>query len=277
HLGDQGVFCQLQGNLFFGTTDQLYSQLEPDLRTRRYLLLDMRHVLSLDYTAAHLLQMMEARLKERDGRLLFSGMPSGLHDRRNFEEYLSQTGVLQSSSGMMIFETKNDALVWIESRLLEAAGVCPEADEAPLALHEFDLFREFDAEALRALESCAQPVSYPAGSCIFRKDDAGDELYLVRRGLISVLLPLESGKRHHLADIGRGSYVGELSFLDRRTRSAEAVARRDTDLLVLSRTRFDAVVHSSALVGVKVFARLALVIAERLRQADVELESLEDR
>ena len=34
-FGDQGVFCQLQDNLFFGTTDQLFSRLEPDLRTAR--------------------------------------------------------------------------------------------------------------------------------------------------------------------------------------------------------------------------------------------------
>nr|MBP7635131.1 SulP family inorganic anion transporter [Candidatus Ozemobacteraceae bacterium] len=106
--GGQGIFCQLQGNLFFGTTDQLYSQLEPDLRTRRYLLLDMRHVLSMDYTAAHLLQMMQSQLEERGGGLLFSGMPSGLHDRRNFEQYLEQLGVLQQAGGIMVFENRND-------------------------------------------------------------------------------------------------------------------------------------------------------------------------
>ena len=75
--GDQAVFCELQGNLFFGTTDQLFSQLEPDLRTRRFLLLDMRHVQSMDYTAVHLFEQMHAQLAERGGQLLFSGMPSG--------------------------------------------------------------------------------------------------------------------------------------------------------------------------------------------------------
>lgn len=275
--GDQGIFCQLQGNLFFGTTDQLYSQLEPDLRTRLYLVLDMRYVLSMDYTAVHLLQMMESQLGERGGRLLFSGMPSGLHDRRNFEEYLAQMGVLQKASGVMVSATLNDALDWVESRILESCGVVHQTEETPLLLKDFDLFREFDEESLKGLASCAQEVTIPAGARIFNKGDPGDELYLVRRGRISILLPLESGKHHHLADIGRGSYVGELSFLDHRPRSADALARETTDLLALSRKRFDVLVRSSALTGVKVFARLALVIAERLRQTDVELKSLEER
>ncbi len=231
----------------------------------------------MDYTAAHLLQMMQSQLEERDGRLLFSGMPSGLHDQRNFETYLEQLGVIQQAGGIMVFENRNDALVWIESQLLETCGVFRPAEESPLTVREFDLFREFDDASLDGLAACMQESSIPAGTRIFAKGDAGDELYLVRRGRISVLLPLEGGKSHHLADIGRGSYVGELSFLDRRPRSADAIAREATDLFVLSRKRFDTLVHASALVGVKVFARLALVIAERLRQTDVELESLEER
>lgn len=275
--GGQGIFCQLQGNLFFGTTDQLYSQLEPDLRARRYLVLDMRHVLSMDYTAAHLLQMMASQLEEREGQLLFSGMPSGLHDRRNFEDYLAQLGVIQKASGVMVSETLNDALGWVESRILESCGVVRKAEETPLQPKDFDLFREFDEESLKGLSSCISEISIPAGARVFSKGDEGDELYLVRRGRISILLPIGGGKHHHLADIGRGSYVGELSFLDHRPRSADALAREATDLLVLSRKRFDVLAHSSTLVGVKVFARLALVIAERLRQTDVELESLEER
>lgn len=63
--GGQGVFCELQGNLFFGTTDQLFSQLEPDLKKRRFILLDMRRVHSMDYTAAHLFERMHAQLAGR--------------------------------------------------------------------------------------------------------------------------------------------------------------------------------------------------------------------
>ena len=65
--GREGVLCELQGDLFFGTTDKLFTLLEPDLRTARYLLLDLRRVQSLDYTAAHLLEQIQVQLEEKGG------------------------------------------------------------------------------------------------------------------------------------------------------------------------------------------------------------------
>ena len=53
--GERGVVVELQGSLFFGTTNQLYSALEPELKTQDYVILDMRRVQSVDVTAAHML------------------------------------------------------------------------------------------------------------------------------------------------------------------------------------------------------------------------------
>mgnify|MGYP001579170309 CR=1 FL=1 len=91
------------------------------------------------------------------------------------------------------------------------------------------------------------------------------------------MLPLEGRKRHHLATIGQGDFFGELSFLDRGVRSADVEAKVMTDLYVLSRSRFNEQSLADATLGVMVFARLAQAIAERLRQADSELQALEDR
>ena len=63
--GDETVAAQLQGNLFFGTTDQLFSELERDVARVRFLLIDLRRVQSMDYTAAHLFEQMKERLEER--------------------------------------------------------------------------------------------------------------------------------------------------------------------------------------------------------------------
>jgi len=275
--GDQGVFCELQGNLFFGTTDQLFSQLEPDLRTKRFILLDMRRVQSMDYTAARLFERMHAQLAERDGQLLFSGMPSALLDERNFEHYLAQLGVVREGSGVMISETLDGALEWMEERILEAAGVSKKGEEQLLEVKDFDLFRRFDAGTLSGLAACVGELSLAQGDKAFSQGDGGDEIFLVRRGSVRIMLPLEGGKRHHLATIGRGDFFGELSFLDRGVRSADAEAKVPTDLYVLSRTRFNVQSRSDPAFGVQVFARLASAIAERLRQTDAELRVLEER
>ncbi len=275
--GDQGVFCELQGNLFFGTADQLFSQLEPDLRTKRFLLLDMRRVQSLDYTAAHLFEQMHAQLAERGGQLLFSGMPSDLLEERKFEHYLLQLGVVGEGGGVMIAETLDGALEWIEERILETMGAPKKRAEELLEVKDFHLFHDFDADMLSSLAPCLSKLTLAQGERAFAQGDEGDEIFLVRRGSVRILLPLEGGKYHHLATIGRGDFFGELSFFDRRVRSADVMAKIPTDLYVLSRARFNLLSRAKPAIGVQVLARLASAAAERLRQADAELQVLAER
>lgn len=272
--GEQGIFCELQDNLFFGTTDQLFSHLEADLKGQRYLLFDLRRVRSIDYTAAHLFEQMQHQLAEQGGQLLFCGLPTHL----NFENYLSKLGLVQAEGGgILIFETLDGALEWIEEQILAAAHMHHPEEMPPLELAEFDLFRRLDDEALESLQSCLEERVLAADTRIFSQGDHGDELFLVRRGSVRILLPLEGGKFHHLATIGRGGFFGELSFLDGRARSADVECKEATDLYILSRSRFDEQARSNTFLGNKIFARIASAIAERLREADAELQALEER
>lgn len=275
--GDQGVCCELQGNLFFGTADQLLSHLEADLRTRRFVLFDLRRVQSLDYTAAHLFEQMQALLAERDGRLLFSGMPSALPHQQDLERYLIEVGLVRDGAGVMIAETMDSALEWMEEQILQAAGARPKDDEQPLELAEIDLFRGLDSNLLARLAPCLRRLSVAAGEKVFSHGDRADEIFLIRQGSVRIMLPLERSRRHHLATIGRGDFFGELSFLDRGVRSADVEAKTPTELFALSRTRFDEWISADSGFGVEVFSRLALSIAERLRHTDLELRSLEER
>jgi SulP family sulfate permease len=274
--GDNGVFCELQGNLFFGTTDQLFTQLEADLQTRRFLLLDMRRVQSMDYTAAHLFDQMQEQLAKRDGRLLFSGMPSSLVEQGKSENYLEQLGIARQGEGVMISETLDSALEWIEERLLEAEGVTKNDIEHLLDPKDFDLFHEFDEKSIKEVSDCIEELRIPQGQKVFSQGDSADDMYLLRRGSVRILLPLESGKRHHLATFGRGDFFGEIAFLDRGVRTADAEAKFDTDLYVLSHSRFEAKSLADPSFSARFYPRLALAIAERLRQADAELQALED-
>jgi len=275
--GDQGVYCELTGNLFFGTTDKLFSQLEPDLHTKRYILLDMRHVQSMDYTAAHIFKQMQAELAVRNGRLLFCGMPSAQIDQRDFEHYLVQRGVVRSGSDFTISDTLDDALEWMEESILMAGGITKKGPEQLLELKDIDLFSGFDEKTLSGLAACMRELFIPQGQKVFSYGDMGEEIYLIRRGSVRILLPLEGGKRHHLTTINRGDFFGELSFLDRGVVSADAEAKDPTDLYALSRSQFDMQAGSDSTLAPQVFARLALTIAERLRQTDAELRLIEER
>ena len=271
--GQQGVLCELQGNLFFGTTDQLFTYLENDLKQSRYVLFDLRRVRSIDYTAVHLFEQMQAQLHDKGGQLLFCGMPT----TQDFMGYLHKQGLIQPEGQVMVSDTLDGALEWIENQILEQALHKNEAVIQPLEASEFHLFKDFDEQTMRALVGCLKERSLESGEKLFASGDIGGELFLVRKGSIKVILPLGGGSYHHLATIGRGDYFGELSFLDGQSRSADVLAKESTLLYVMSRAEFDEKSKTDAYLSTKVFSRLATVIAERLREADSELRILEER
>ncbi|MGE0876943.1 MAG: SLC26A/SulP transporter family protein, partial [Burkholderiales bacterium] len=274
--GQQAAVVQLQGNLFFGTTDQMFSELEKELGTLRFLLLDLRRVHSMDYTAGHLLEQMRDRLRERGGELLFSGMPSSLPSHQDIERYLGELG-LASGAGVRIFDTRDGAIEWMEDRILEAEGWEPPSAEELLDLAGIELFADLDPVSLGDLATAVQPRSIPAGGRVFSRDETGDELFLIRRGRVHVLLPLAGGKHHHLATLCQGDYFGEMAFLDHEPRSADVVAATAVDLYALSRDRFDALARGNPVLGSKVFEWIAYAISQRLRAADAEVQALETR
>ena len=275
--GEKALVVQLQGNLFFGTTDQLFSQLESDLARLRFLLVDLRRVQSIDYTAAHLFEQMRQRLQERGGELLFSGMPSSVPARPDLERYMAELGMVSTRGSIQVFDTRDSAIEWMEDRLLEAAGVMPQEDARTLDLGEIDLLSDLDAVSLADLRTVVRERSVPAGGRICSLGEEGTEMYLLRRGRVHVLLPLEGNKRHHLATFCQGDFFGEMAFLDHERRSADIEAATPCEFYVLSREDFDAMVKAKPALGGRLFEQLALAISWRLRTADTELRTLEER
>jgi SulP family sulfate permease len=275
--GDQAMVVQLYGNLFFGTTDALFSELEKDLRTLRYLLFDLRRVQSMDFTAAHLLEQMRERLQERGGELLFSGMPSSLPTHYDIENYLVELGLVRAHGGIRIFDTRDGAIQWMEERILEAAGWEPHDQTAPLALQQIELLAGLGTKEIAELAGAVTEISVKSGGRVFSSGDQTDDMFLVRRGRVHALLPLTGDKRHHLTTFEAGDFFGELAFLDHQGRSADAEVETPTDLYVLSRKRFDKLMRTNPALCGEFFERLALALSKRLRMADTELRVLEQR
>ena len=273
--GGQTAIFELQGSLFFGTTDQLYGALESDLGERRYIILDLRRVQSVDITAAHMLEQIEDMLAERKAYLLFSDVPRVLPSGRDMQQYFDEVGLVQAEHHGRVFHELDEALEWVEDRLLERERFS-RALEKPLELRDMELFVGRKEETLAALEACMEQRSLRPGEKIFARGDAGDELFLIRRGAVRIVLPLSGHQRRHVATVGRGSFFGEMSFLDREVRSADAVAFADTDLFVLSRHRFDEVASNHKRLAIQLLGNISRVLAIRLRYANAEIVALRE-
>jgi len=273
-VGDQTVVFELQGSLFFGTTDQLTTVLEPHLAQRRFVVLDFRRVQSVDVTAAHLLEQVAATLHDRGGELLLSGLPRRLAPRGVLPPVLAQLAP-DGPHPARLFGELSEALECAEDALL-AREQSEHVLVPSLELHEMALFRERKPETLRDFASVLECRTVRAGERVFATADTGDELFLIRRGAVRIVLPLEGGQTRHLATFRRGAFFGEMAFLDHDPRSADAIAERETDLYVLSRARFETFAEEHRRLAHDLLEGVARALARRLRHTNAEVLGMEE-
>jgi SulP family sulfate permease len=274
--GREIVVAELHGDLFFGTTDQLLTDLEGDLPRCRYLILDMRRIRSIDFTGVHLLQQIEGRIHEGGGRLLYSNVPGALPSGIAGRDYFTQVGLVSSPKSKRLFTQLTDAIEWAEDEILASEGLEGEAEETLLNLEEIDFLKGRRPETMREMEQAVETRHYKAGEPIFTQGDPGDELLLIRRGRIRISLALRPHERYHVASFGRGDFFGDMAFLDSGIRSADAIAETPTDVYAISRGHFNALAEKHPRLGSQFLGGLARALALRLRQADGEIRALED-
>ncbi|MEO5347421.1 MAG: SulP family inorganic anion transporter [Magnetococcus sp. YQC-9] len=275
--GSVSTIVELQGNLFFGTTDQLFTSLEPDIKGCRFLVLDMRHVQSVDFTGIRMLTQIGAMLREREALLIFSDLPTSLPTGLDLNTYFEQTGLLSHGDNIKLFPDLDSAMEWVEDFLIEENRKLKSGETRMLNLSDMPLLRGLlDEEALNLLLTSAEERAYNAGDKVFNRGDEGDEIFLIRRGQVRMLLPLPSGKSHTIAVFGRGHFFGDMAFLDHGHRSTDAVVDAPTDLYIISRKRFDELAKSHPFVGYHFFSRLARALSHRLRFTNAELMALKE-
>lgn len=274
--GDTAVIFELQGSLFFGTTHHLYTLLEPELRLRDYVILDLQRVQSVDLTAAHMLNQVRDMLAERGAALLLSNVRESLPNGRNLREFFELTGLSGGGSPVRIMPTLEAAIEWVEDRLVGEADT-PQAEAVLLELHEMELFQGRKDATLVDLEACMEKRSWKAGESIYRRGDAGDELYLIRSGEVRLLVSSGGSTQvRHIATFGRGDFFGGLAFLDRRPRGNEAVAFQDTQMFVLTLEKFNQLAEEHKRIAFIMLSAIARTLAVRLRHADDELLLLQE-
>jgi sulfate permease, SulP family len=271
--GQKTVIIELQGSLFFGTTDQLFSTIEPELENAQFVLLDLHRVQSLDFTAGHMIERVANMLSERNGILVLSRIPERLPSGRDLHAYIDHIG-LSSKTSVKLFREFSDALEWFEEEIIKASHL-PQQEMECLALGGFDLFKGLNTKILSALDKVAIRHHIRAGEIIFCAGAEGHDLMLISRGEIKINLPIPGQKSIHLATLGQGQFFGEMSFLDSHTHSADVTALTDVDLISINRNEFVRVIKDEPEIGSKVLRSLAMAIADRLRHANHEMREMQ--
>ncbi len=273
HDGSDTVVFELQGALFFGTASQLQNALEAEAASRKYVILSMRRVQSLDVTATHVLEQIKDRLEENNAFLIFCDIPKGLPSGLKMKRFLKDTGVVQPTNKAFAFGQLDEALEWVEALELELDGTAGSAEVA-LDLRDFPMFAGCSEQTLAALEGAVQLRQVGVGKKVFKAGDDSDQLFLIRSGSVRLTVPLRKKETYHLATCGPGEVVGGMGFIEAGSHAVDAQALADTEVYMLERERFEflAVEHSD--LAIAIFGNVAHTLSARLRVTIGELQAL---
>ena len=105
-------------------------------------------------------------------------------------------------------------------------------------------------------------ASLPAGEKVFLQDEAGGAMYLVRSGLVDILLYVLG-----LETVGANGVFGEMSLIEDSPRSAAALAATNSEVAILNRDAFLRLVQAEPGFALYVLQ----ILAQRLRRLDDSL------
>jgi|CXWL01.1.fsa_nt_gi CRP-like cAMP-binding protein len=137
------------------------------------------------------------------------------------------------------------------------------AIEHAAALKAMALCRSLSATEVEAIAAIVETRDVAAGKELFLEGDAGDGLFLVVSGEISVT-KLAPGGEHLLARLAPGGVLGEMSLVTADPRSATGRARVDTRVLHMPAAAFRALLAADSVAAHKVVAAIAELLARRL-------------
>ncbi len=256
--GDSVAVFELQGDLFFGSTERLFRSVVGDIVGVEAVVLDCKRVGNVDGAAVAMLTNLRAALDDIGCVLVVAedGPGRALVD-----------------VAMRTFDDADTALEWCEDRVLLQAGSLTSLLPEELVIQE--LLQGLSDEEFAEVERAAVILKVEAGEVVFREGDRADAIYFVLSGLVSVRLPLGGQARNRrLATLGGGVAVGEMAFLDEGLRSADVVAEEETLLARLSIDDLRRIGDEMPGVIAKFSANLARNLSGRLRRANEQVRML---
>lgn len=132
-------------------------------------------------------------------------------------------------------------------------------------VRQLRLFATLKTSELRVIDSLLHERQYLKGEIVFDEGEEGQALYVVLSGTV-LICRQGSPDTERIAEIQAGNLFGELALLDGVPRVAQARAATDCMLASLSRSDFNGLVETHAVIASKVLLQLARELAQRIRE-----------
>ena len=148
---------------------------------------------------------------------------------------------------------------------------------APLdveSLKPLPLFKELTPAELANLASLFFEKVYSKNSTLFVEGMTGEILYVIKKGSVQITKKTASGAEAVLATLRDGEFLGEMSLIDNRPRTATARVAEESSLLVMTNKAFNTMMEKYPQVSLKVLMVFLKIANERLRKANESIKQV---
>jgi small-conductance mechanosensitive channel/CRP-like cAMP-binding protein len=133
-------------------------------------------------------------------------------------------------------------------------------DEVLDRLHDVDVLSPMSEAAREEIAGATKVHFYSKGEAILRHGDAGDSMFVVHDGAVSVRIAADgTSDRQEVARLGPGSVFGEMALLTGEARTADVVAVTDVTALEIGKASLQPILVShpdlAAAISAKVLER----------------------
>ena len=140
-------------------------------------------------------------------------------------------------------------------------------------LRAVELFSGLSDEQFEKLAGVFDERAYQNGKIIFDQGDEGDRLYIVRTGIVEVVVSDGEAEQdgRTIVNLGMGQVFGEMALVDRGKRSATMRSVDDGTLVnSISREDFNNLCEKDTAIGYRIFRNIAADLSFRLRQTHLK-------
>ena len=141
-------------------------------------------------------------------------------------------------------------------------------------LAQSQIFKDLTDHEAESVARICEVIERRAGDFVFREGDDGDRLYIIDSGEVRISRTIPGAGEEALTVLKRGACFGEMSVLDRSSRSTDAIAHSRCRLLTITREDFCALLDSDRELGYKVLWSVVHLVCERLRMTNDAMRSL---
>ncbi len=138
------------------------------------------------------------------------------------------------------------------------------------------IFSGLSYEELKTISIELFEKTYHKGTTLFFQNMKAEVMYVIRSGLIRIVVHHPGEPDQALAELGPGNFLGEMSILEEEPRSATARVVEDSVLVYMTRKSFANIMNTYPAIGNKILMAIIRVLSSRLRNANEKIHEPEN-